>query len=159
MTPIVVPLSSYRVTKNAEAGLRRQMSPARRTTAATMRPTARTFARGSPTSPTAHLTFPYLSLQKKKPRRHHISGAPVGLPGFEPGMTGPESVVLPLHHSPNGSRGRPSRSASAKIHTFQLSQAVSPIFSSMMLSEASEHGFSSYVNRHAKSGKSACQVR
>ena len=25
---------------------------------------------------------------------------PVGLPGFEPGMTGPESVVLPLHHSP-----------------------------------------------------------
>ena len=24
----------------------------------------------------------------------------VGLPGFEPGMTGPESVVLPLHHSP-----------------------------------------------------------
>ena len=25
----------------------------------------------------------------------------VGLPGFEPGMTGPESVVLPLHHSPN----------------------------------------------------------
>ena len=24
----------------------------------------------------------------------------VGLPGFEPGMTRPESVVLPLHHSP-----------------------------------------------------------
>ena len=24
----------------------------------------------------------------------------VGLPGFEPGKTGPESVVLPLHHSP-----------------------------------------------------------
>ena len=24
----------------------------------------------------------------------------VGLPGYEPGMTGPESVVLPLHHSP-----------------------------------------------------------
>ena len=24
----------------------------------------------------------------------------VGLPGFEPRMTGPESVVLPLHHSP-----------------------------------------------------------
>ena len=24
----------------------------------------------------------------------------VGLPGFEPGMTGPESVVLPLHHTP-----------------------------------------------------------
>ena len=26
--------------------------------------------------------------------------ASVGLPGFEPRMTGPESVVLPLHHSP-----------------------------------------------------------
>ena len=24
----------------------------------------------------------------------------VGIPGFEPGMTGPESVVLPLHHIP-----------------------------------------------------------
>ena len=24
----------------------------------------------------------------------------VGLPGFEPGTTGPESVMLPLHHSP-----------------------------------------------------------
>ena len=24
----------------------------------------------------------------------------VGLPGFEPRKTGPESVVLPLHHSP-----------------------------------------------------------
>ena len=25
---------------------------------------------------------------------------PVGLPGYEPGMSGPESVVLPLHHRP-----------------------------------------------------------
>ena len=24
----------------------------------------------------------------------------VGVPGFEPGKTGPESVVLPLHHTP-----------------------------------------------------------
>ena len=29
-----------------------------------------------------------------------LSTALVGLPGFEPRMTGPESVVLPLHHSP-----------------------------------------------------------
>ena len=36
----------------------------------------------------------------------------VGLPGFEPGMTGPESVVLPLHHSPITGR---SRFAVAKI--------------------------------------------
>ena len=28
-----------------------------------------------------------------------ISGLGVGIPGFEPGKTGPESVVLPLHHS------------------------------------------------------------
>ena len=28
-----------------------------------------------------------------------ISCIVVGLPGFEPGKTGPESVVLPLHHS------------------------------------------------------------
>ena len=25
----------------------------------------------------------------------------VGLPGLEPGKAGPESAVLPLHHSPN----------------------------------------------------------
>ena len=31
-------------------------------------------------------------------RGKHLS---VGLPGFEPRKTGPESVVLPLHHSPN----------------------------------------------------------
>ena len=36
----------------------------------------------------------------------------VGLPGFEPGMTGPESVVLPLHHSPITGR---SHFAVAKI--------------------------------------------
>ena len=35
----------------------------------------------------------------KKPSRY-LSDGFVGLPGFEPGMTGPESVVLPLHHSP-----------------------------------------------------------
>ena len=29
-----------------------------------------------------------------------MRAALVGLPGFEPRMTGPESVVLPLHHSP-----------------------------------------------------------
>ena len=36
----------------------------------------------------------------------------VGLPGLEPGMTGPESVVLPLHHSPI------IRFAGAKIQIF-----------------------------------------
>ena len=35
-----------------------------------------------------------------KQKKQSISTALVGLPGFEPRMTGPESVVLPLHHSP-----------------------------------------------------------
>ena len=35
--------------------------------------------------------------QKNDPRLRVVL---VGLPGFEPRMTGPESVVLPLHHSP-----------------------------------------------------------
>ena len=35
--------------------------------------------------------------QKDATLRLHLF---VGIPGLEPGMTGPESVVLPLHHSP-----------------------------------------------------------
>ena len=35
--------------------------------------------------------------QKNDPQKRVVL---VGLPGFEPRMTGPESVVLPLHHSP-----------------------------------------------------------
>ena len=31
---------------------------------------------------------------------HSFSLVLVGLPGFEPGKAGPESAVLPLHHSP-----------------------------------------------------------
>ena len=34
-----------------------------------------------------------------------IPPSPVGLPGFEPGKSGPESEVLPLHHSPIGFYG------------------------------------------------------
>lgn len=33
----------------------------------------------------------------------------VGLPGLEPGTTGPESAVLPLHHSPSFSLLRMQR--------------------------------------------------
>ncbi len=36
----------------------------------------------------------------KKNELLQIAKALVGLPGLEPEMTGPESVVLPLHHSP-----------------------------------------------------------
>ena len=38
-----------------------------------------------------------LSRKKNDPQKRVVL---VGLPGFEPRMTGPESVVLPLHHSP-----------------------------------------------------------
>lgn len=41
-----------------------------------------------------------LNINKKKVLKTHVFAPCVGLPGFEPGMTGPESVVLPLHHSP-----------------------------------------------------------
>ena len=46
-----------------------------------------------------NMTHPQNSLKQKK----HLSKRKmllVGIPGFEPGMTGPESVVLPLHHIP-----------------------------------------------------------
>ena len=36
--------------------------------------------------------------ETEKPRIRGMQGF-VELPGFEPGITGPESVVLPLHHS------------------------------------------------------------
>ena len=31
----------------------------------------------------------------------HLSDFLVGVPGLEPGKAGPESAVLPLHHTPN----------------------------------------------------------
>ena len=42
-------------------------------------------------------------LFSKKKQNKHLSKRKmlfVGIPGYEPGMTGPESVVLPLHHNP-----------------------------------------------------------
>ena len=42
----------------------------------------------------------------------------VGLPGLEPGKTGPESVVLPLHHSPIFNRTTRSVFDDAKILLF-----------------------------------------
>ena len=41
------------------------------------------------------LCYHYTIAQKNK-----LYMKKVGLPGFEPRKTGPESVVLPLHHSP-----------------------------------------------------------
>ena len=52
----------------------------------------------------------------------------VGLPGFEPRMTGPESVVLPLHHSPM------FRFASANVRLFFIiAKIFSKIFISMVI--------------------------
>ena len=45
--------------------------------------------------PSRHITPP-----PKTKKAIEKSTALVGLPGFEPRMTGPESVVLPLHQSP-----------------------------------------------------------
>ena len=42
----------------------------------------------------------YKQAIKKEIRSVQISFYDVGLPRFELGKTGPESVVLPLHHSP-----------------------------------------------------------
>ena len=45
---------------------------------------------------TTHLQTGYKTKKNDLPQKIVL----VGLPGFEPRMTGPESVVLPLHHSP-----------------------------------------------------------
>ena len=43
----------------------------------------------------------------------------VGIPGFEPGKAGPESAVLPLHHTPNlGVNKRASLEYECKITAF-----------------------------------------
>ena len=43
----------------------------------------------------------------------------VGVLGLEPRMTGPESVVLPLHHTPKSQQIVPRRlNADAKVHFF-----------------------------------------
>ena len=45
----------------------------------------------------------------------------VGLPGFEPGKAGPESAVLPLHHSP-------MLKCDAKVLLFFVKKIFSPFF-------------------------------
>ena len=45
----------------------------------------------------------------------------VGLPGLEPGKAGPESAVLPLHHSP-------MLKCDAKVQLFFDKKIFSPIF-------------------------------
>ena len=62
--------------------------------------------------------------KKKNCERFLYRSSFVGLPGLEPGKTGPESVVLPLHHSPIFFQSfiRTTRSDfdDAKIRTFSI---------------------------------------
>ena len=54
----------------------------------------------------------------KKTAEDFSTAASVGLPGLEPGKTGPESVVLPLHHSPIFHQNHPFCFDDAKILLF-----------------------------------------
>ena len=58
-----------------------------------------------------------------KENRVHSNSISVGVPGFEPGMTGPESVVLPLHHTPIPKH---FCFADAKLLTFAEIQTIFP---------------------------------
>ena len=59
------------------------------------------------------------SNKKKKPCQ--MQDFSVGLPGLEPGKAGPESAVLPLHHSP-------MLKCDAKIQQISLKKTFSPFF-------------------------------
>ena len=58
-----------------------------------------------------------LELRHKKSAEENLCTS-VGLPGLEPGKTGPESVVLPLHHSPIFHQNHPFCFDDAKILLF-----------------------------------------
>ena len=57
----------------------------------------------------------------------HITSL-VGLPGLEPGKTGPESVVLPLHHSPIFQQNHPFRFWRCKDTAFYLHSKLFQLF-------------------------------
>ena len=67
----------------------------------------------------SHYFLPACKHKKKKPCQCKTSS--VGLPGLEPGKAGPESAVLPLHHSP-------MLKCDAKIQQFSLKKTFSPFF-------------------------------
>ena len=46
-------------------------------------------------------TFPKRPRKKRKSSDFRLIQLLVGVPGLEPGKAGPESAVLPLHHTPN----------------------------------------------------------
>ena len=57
----------------------------------------------------------------KQKKRFPFGNLSVGLPGLEPGKAGPESAVLPLHHSPR-------LICDAKVQLFFVIQIVLPFF-------------------------------
>ena len=54
-------------------------------------------------------------------KRFPFGNLSVGLPGLEPGKAGPESAVLPLHHSPR-------LNCDAKVQLFSVKKIFSPFF-------------------------------
>ena len=56
-----------------------------------------------------------------KKKRFPFGNLSVGLPGLEPGKAGPESAVLPLHHSPR-------LKCDAKVQLFFVKKIVSAFF-------------------------------
>ena len=68
---------------------------------------------------------PLRAKQKKNPKPLSILGFRnffVGVPGLEPGKAGPESAVLPLHHTPN---------LVFKTHLFRIAGAKVVFFSEL----------------------------
>ena len=57
----------------------------------------------------------------RQKKRFPFGNLSVGLPGLEPGKAGPESAVLPLHHSPR-------LICDAKVQLFFVIQIVLPFF-------------------------------
>ena len=66
--------------------------------------------------------------KQKKKRKKNLPLFSVGLPGLEPGKTGPESVVLPLHHSPIFQQNHPFCFDDAKILLFYYTPNFFRIF-------------------------------
>ena len=65
-------------------------------------------------------TYPNRTENAQK-KRFPFGNLSVGLPGLEPGKAGPESAVLPLHHSPR-------LKCDAKVQLFFVKKIVSAFF-------------------------------
>ena len=63
----------------------------------------------------------YPDKKEMQKKRFPFGNLSVGLPGLEPGKAGPESAVLPLHHSP-------MLKCDAKVQLFFVKKIFSPFF-------------------------------